>query len=120
MVRARYITAAAAALLLTACAHDTNRYAKRGAPAGVNSYSTVSTADRIIETGPSSSKTVPDKTTSPVTGSVNGSVQPSPSAMGTTTSSGSLAGTTSITSTPQQGGTTQQPPSASTSDTTTR
>jgi PBP1b-binding outer membrane lipoprotein LpoB len=94
MIRIEPVAAAAAALLLAGCAHDTTASAPRGERASVNSYATTSTANGIVETGPTSPNVV-DKTTSPLTGSVTGSIQPSPSAMGTTTTSGSLAGTTS-------------------------
>jgi hypothetical protein len=95
MIRIEPAAATAAALLLAACAHDTTASAPRGERASVNSYATTSTANGIVETGPTSPNVVDNKTTSPLTGSVTGSIQPSPSAMGTTTTSGSLAGTTS-------------------------
>ena len=95
MIRIEHAAAVAGALLLAACVHDTTASAPRGERASVNSYATTTTADRIIETGPTSPNVVDNKTTSPLTGSVTGSIQPSPSAMGTTTTSGSLAGTTS-------------------------
>jgi hypothetical protein len=95
MIRIEHAAAAAGALVLAACAHDTTASAARGERASVNSYATTSTANGIVETGPTSPNVVDNKTTSPLTGSVTGSIQPSPSAIGTTTSSGSLAGTTS-------------------------
>jgi len=95
MIRMEHAAAAAVAGVLAACAHDSTVSTARGERASVNSYATTSTANGIVETGPTSPNVVDNKTTSPLTGSVTGSIQPSPSAMGTTTTSGSLAGTTS-------------------------
>jgi hypothetical protein len=111
MIPVRFVTGVAAAMVLASCAHDSSHSAARGERASVNSYSTTTTSDRIIETGPSSPSVIDNKTTSPVTGSVTGSIQPSPSAMGTTTTSDSAQ---------QQGGTPRQPPSSGIPDTTAR
>ena len=95
MIRMEHVVAATVAALLAACAHDSTVTTARGERASVNAYSTTTKADRIVETGPTSPNVVDNKTTSPLTGSVTGSIQPSPSAMGTTTTTGSLPGTTS-------------------------
>ena len=55
----------AATVLVGACAHETRPTYARGEPVGVNSV---------------------DAKSAPVTGSVTGSIQPSPTAMATTTS----------------------------------
>ena len=68
MMRAGKMVAFFVAAIAAACAHHNSTTATRGEPVGVNSV---------------------DAKSAPVTGSVGGGINPSPTAMATTTSSGS-------------------------------
>jgi hypothetical protein len=84
MIKATCICVAAAMVLLGACAHDNSGtgYSTRGEPVGVNAV-------------PAS--TPADPKSRPVTGAIGTGINPSPSAMATTSSSGqAVSGASSI------------------------